>query len=388
MSLIQKLRSKEEIVIDYFLPFSIFFFFFLDALNGIYFFFIFESGVPFSISFLPKLFWEFLLILILSIRKKEILLKYKYFVFFILIILLLTALKNNNSFFKTVFILKHFNKLFLPFLFFIFLEQFRPLITRGIKAYELILIINSISIFIGFIFGFECFKSYPFTERFGYSGWFPGHSINDVSLFYLIANFYAFNQWKKGFLNFGIFVLIFGSSFFIGTKAVYLQNVILILYVIIADKKLAKYVLPFGALFIMLVLVFYNFTFWADLLEKKGLMAVLSSMRTELFLSKLPSLISELNLWNLMFGFSDPFRLFIEMDLYDLFIFLGVIGTPLFVFFYFKILFNFGRNDCFAWTFVFTFFLLVFLSGRYTYSGVNGVYLPFFIYYLKTLVSH
>lgn len=380
MFLERKLKTTEDryfLTSEFFVGFTIVIFFLLEIINGVYFFN--NPDQILSLSFYPKIIWQFFLLIFIGVSYRKLNKRELCFFLFSLIVVVLSLIRFQSSLVG----IKHFDKLLLFFFSYIFLRLYNARLSTGLRLFDIVLISNSLLIFIGFLFGIEFFKSYPFSSRFGYSGVFCRYSINDVSFFYLIAIFYSFYRWKRGEIKLWIFIIIYFSSFLVGTKAIYLQNFILLGYVFVAERRSRFMILSITVSAIILLLITYNFSFWNDLLKEKGILAVLTSTRSELLLEKYPLMIQELSAFNILLGFKNPFPYFVEMDVIDLFLTIGILGGSMIFYFYRSILFQFERNNYFAWTFIGTFILMVCISGRYSYSGMNAFYFPFFLYYLQ-----
>ncbi|MBR8537376.1 hypothetical protein KDU71_17545 [Carboxylicivirga sediminis] len=380
MFLKQSLKEP-EIANTRFVIASLILFFLLDSVNGVLFFYDFKWFV--SPSTIPKLIWQAIL-MVLIINKWERLLKQeKLFLLFSFIVIITKAVIYWKSGTNIIWGIKHINKLFLFFYVMIFLNHYKFSQKKAASVLDWIFVFNSALIIVGFLFQIEFFRSYPYSERFGYSGIFPRMSINDVSLFYLIGNFYLFYRWTKKVCPMWMFTIVFFASFLVGTKAIYLQNVLLMAYVVLVDGVLRKYVVVVGLFSMVVLFSFYNYSFWEKILDDKGVFYALTSVRSELLQNRLPLALENGNILDLLIGFDNPFQFFVEMDLIDLFFTLGIGGTVGLAFFYNKILFNFNRNHSYAIFFVVVFFVMITIAGRYTYSGVNAFYLPLFLFMLN-----
>lgn len=368
---------SEELIV-----FSLVVFFLLEAINKTFFFL--NKGALFSISFYVKIFLQFLFIVPIFLNYAQQAFFNKLLVWFSFCLLFLGVIKfNNNDFLTLLWGLKHFNKLVLFFFVYCFLDIFKPNLQIVLKWFDWIYVIASIIILIGFSFQIEYFKSYPFTDRFGYSGVFNRNAINDVSFFYLIGCYYAFYRWQNNEISIFVFFTVLFSSFLVGTKAIYLQNILLVIYVVLMDRRRRLIVLTVVTTLFIFLIVIYNFDFWTELLYEKGLIAVLTSNRSELLIENFPNLAKDFSISSLLFGYPNPFQYFIEMDLFDLFLSLGLLSGGILIALYIKILFNFHRGHLFAWFFTGVFALMASISGRYSYSGLNAIYFPLFLYYLR-----
>ncbi len=365
----------------YFIAFSMIMFALLEVLNGVLFYTGFNWIL--SPSTLPKLVWQIVLFVLVFKKLHSLSQLEKLFIIFSLTSITVLGLNYFLNADNSLWAVKHLDKLFLCFYVYIFLCHYDIKLARLLQVLDWIFIANSVIILIGLMFNIEFFKSYPFSERFGFSGIFARVSINDVSLFYLIGNFYLFYRWKHHEINVLYFIIVFGASFFVGTKAIYLQNVILLVFIAVSLKEYRKQILIFGGLIITVVILSYNFSFWYELYKEKGILSALTSLRSDLFIERIPKAIEEMGIVNIFFGMVNPFPYFVEMDIVDLFLTLGLVGFILYIYFYYKILFQFSSKNYFAWMFVAAYFILVSVSGRYLYSGVNVIYFPLFLYYLK-----
>lgn len=366
----------------WFIPISISLFFTLECINGIYFFLV-ESSSSLSLSFPIKLLWEIGIILLLLWQVKSIENRYKVFLGFVIVSFVVGFFRFSNDLILMIHGLKHYNKLFIFLIVYIFLDLYRPKLGKGLRLLDYVFVLNSALIIIGLLAGIQFLRSYPYTERFGYSGVFCRYSINDVSLFYLIGNFYMLYRWKQGNVALWLFAFVFIASFLVGTKAIYLQNALLMLYIVFRVKELSKYIIVLGVISFSILLCYYNFSFWEDIIEQRGLLSAITSLRSDLLVSKVPLVIENLSIWSTLYGLNNPFQYFVEMDLVDLVFAFGIVGSGLLGYFYGNILFRFKKEDHFAWMFIIVYILLACISGRYTYSGVNALYFPLFLYYLK-----
>lgn len=365
---------------------SIVAFFLLELGNRVYFFLLPEESL--SISFYPKMLLQIFFILPVISRYNVLPIAGKVLIWFSFALVILGLFRFADNMHLFIGGMKHYNKALLSFFVYFYLTISKPLSQRIYKVFDSILIVNAILITIGLLTGFEYLKSYPFSERFGYSGVFSRYAINDLSLFYLIGNFYMYARWKRQEVKTLFFGLVFLSSFLVGTKAIYLQNLILIAYVFFSDKKSRFFVISSALVSIAVLLFVYNFSMWENIFQSKGILAVLSSLRTELLMDRIPRAFLDGTLIDLLVGFRYPFWYYVEMDIIDMILTFGIIGTGIFSFLYVKVLFWPSLNQVGLITvFAFTFILLASISGRYTYSGMNAVYLPLFLYYIRNVIE-
>ena len=122
--------------------------------------------------------------------------------------------------------------------------------------------------------------------------------------------------------------------------------------------------------------------------ESNGLIYVLLSGRT-LYLTQVTSeIIDKWTVFNYFVGGQDQSKFMIEMDFFDLFLFLGLIGGVVYLILYFTTIFKFKLSKPFNLFFTFTFFLLAFLGGHFFASAINALYLCLIsMYFYITQIS-
>ncbi|MUU79056.1 hypothetical protein [Winogradskyella endarachnes] len=204
-----------------------------------------------------------------------------------------------------------------------------------------IFVINAIAIFTGLIFDLDLFKSYlGFSNRFGYNGFFLHASHS--SYIYIIFILYFFSSYLKTHTTINFYFLIASVviSFLIGTKTVYLFNLLFLLYVLFAYIKRAYALLiltTLGLLFVFTfsnsVMVFRNnFQVLNNVYENHGITTMLFSYRdlnvTHEFI---PYILKNWNFFNYIFGGAEFHQFRTEIEIIDLIWFLGVAGTLLYL---------------------------------------------------------
>jgi hypothetical protein len=264
---------------------------------------------------------------------------------------------------------KNFKKIEIFFLFFIILQM--------------------LIVFLAFLFDWNIFLAYA-KPRFGYSGLI--FAQNEASFFYVIAGIFIFAKWietkKKIFLL--ILTGIFACSLLLGAKAVYIFIISFIVYYFffyISKYFKRKYLLVLTCLATILLFITCAYItglldFYINFYHKKGLITTAFSFRNELFMKRVPLVLENWTFINYLFGSMNPATSLIEMDIIDLFLFAGIIGSLVYYFMLFKTLFKFKRNYHLAWFLVIQFFLLGGLSGHVFSSGVCGTYLALLCTYL------
>lgn len=249
------------------------------------------------------------------------------------------ALDLNYSILKSLTSTQGFYtaKLTLPILFWGVWGVLKNNITYGatfIKHLKAFLIVNLVFIISGIIFEVSLFESYPLTGRWGYNGLLSHGTTNSGFYGMVLLGLSLKNRgdWNKIFLfSLGLFVL--------GHKAALLYLILIIYFVWIKDKVVKKSLFLIGLIFVfsssywLPKAVKYS-NFWNSIYENHGALGTLLSLRNENISNVFSS--SEFGLFNMFFGGVIRYPKDVEMMLFDLFIFYGVIGVLLYFLFIFK----------------------------------------------------
>jgi hypothetical protein len=109
--------------------------------------------------------------------------------------------------------------------------------------------------------------------------------------------------------------------------------------------------------------------------NKNGWLTMILSGRNSFLFTKGSLIVENWNIINYFIGGQDQTRLYMEMDFFDLFFFLGIIGCAIYFSLYFSTLFRFNILKPFNLFFVFSFLTLAFFGGHFFASAVNSLYL-------------
>lgn len=261
------------------------------------------------------------------------------------------------------------------------------IIQKSIKCIELFLFTNSILIVLGAIFDMDFFKSYPKGIRFGYDGLF--NKVNEVSYLYCIYISHIYYSYiRKGKGIFYLFFIIL-SSLLIGTKAVLLFLGLLFSYHILfstKNKKVYRFVyIPLFTAFIFFIkpimgLFFESSPQWGGLLDKHGVLTVLTSTRDLLFYKGLDYVY---NTWSFLNGlFGGPYYTIdfnnTEIGFFDLFIFFGALGTLIYSILFYKCFIK--NKDLLIIVLVSIILIVGLLAGGLFLSVTSLVYMYFISY--------
>ena len=198
------------------------------------------------------------------------------------------------------------------------------------------LTINAVFIIVGAVFGVSLFESYPLSGRWGYSGLLWHLSFNSIA--YGVFMLYLLDQKKKAWgsiILFGLVLLLLG------------QKAGLLYFILIFTLGLVtKRYLQWGIISSCLVIVFSAqlwlpfviklSSFWENVYNKHGVWGVLLSLRNE-NIEKIWGIISpQLSAFDMIFG-GVRFPMRIEMMLFDILIYFGVLGLIIFILLIIKI---------------------------------------------------
>ena len=236
----------------------------------------------------------------------------------------------------------HLNKYIFIILFISVIEDHKDRVKLSkmvVNMVLLVLSINSLLILCGFLFNVDIFQSFPGSKRFGYSGLFikSGESV----LLYLLASIYFYIKFLKGksiwpVIYFCIVALLSGKKIAI---------LILPLFYIVHfcfQSRFKQFYRVFGILGLTSILMFKNvileytvklFPFWEVLLKERGFWTVIFSTRDLNFYKTFNFIVEYWTPLNYLFGGTNYNQLRIEIDPFDLFVFLGLVGLILYLLF-------------------------------------------------------
>lgn len=233
---------------------------------------------------------------------------------------------------------------FIKYTYFIFavaafysLEDKTKVAKSILNLVEILILINSLFVLIGLFSNIELFRSYPYSDRFGYNGLF--NKTNEVSFLYIIilANGY-YKFLKNGKVNWLRLIYITLISALLGTKTVWLFISMAGLFHILVQSKIRKKVkyIIIGSLFLaftfidkILTFLFSMSPFWNQFLEKHSIVSLVFSLRDQALIRNMEYISENWDLINFFIGgafYTQYYRL-TEMDGPDLFLFFGTIGT-------------------------------------------------------------
>lgn len=285
--------------------------------------------------------------------------------------------------------------LFYPITFLIFYSLY---IHKGntiklFRFYEWIFLFNIILVLVAFTCNIELFKSYPNPDRFGFSGIFM--RTNQASYIFLI--FIAVYYYQKDYEIKGNKIkltLTILAALLIGTKRLYFFLILLGLFHLytIRSKIRLKHFMALGVIIVIgyylkdkLTQIFLTkFNLFVTLYNERGFMASITSYRNEALQETLNNEV--INNWafiNILIGGTHFTRFRPQLDVVDLFLFFGIFGIIIYVYWVSLVLKTLYIPSVFL-----SFFFIVLLLISFTSSGFfNSVNVPFVFmlgaFYLK-----
>ncbi|WP_417861468.1 hypothetical protein [Winogradskyella sediminis] len=272
--------------------------------------------------------------------------------------------------------------LFVFFIMLFLMNNKHSLKTQFYKVYEIIVIFNCIIVITTIVFDLPIFKTYYY--RFGSSGAFMTPSIityfNAIALIYFI---YQFLFKKKKLIE---LILVSVVCFLTGTKAMIFFFVLSIIHVILLKKLYTKrnfYFFLFGILVILFLakdkiaeFIYENFKPLIEVYREHGVVSALTSLRDVNFRNNfLPVLFEKWNWLNYLFGGTD-FEIYrVEFEIFDVFLYFGIIGMLLYLIYYFKEVLNFNRINHFGKIQISILILTAIISGNFLNNAPIALYL-------------
>jgi len=283
---------------------------------------------------------------------------------------------------------------------------------RLFKVYEWLVIIQVLSVLLGFIFQIDLFKAYaPERGRFGYKGLIP--AINETTGFFLLAACYYGNKLFLARVLDGravIWFLVLLAGALSGSKAC-LGVVILIAVGYVGIHAAKAFYLPRRALPLTLLLpgvvagalalgymdkayrpiagylghMIGQYRLAEERYPGSAILFVSTSARTLKAATFWEEAQPNWSAWNYLFGGWNLYEYYIEVDPIDLFALFGVVGTTIFYMGYIK-MWGIGMRGPFFLLFPFALWMAVSCTaGHLVSSAINGTYLSIFLLSVQRL---
>lgn len=301
--------------------------------------------------------------------------------------LLIERLFNQQI--NIVFKLSRFVEYYCGIMFFSFL-WFNQKKNSLRMIYFFIFTVFLLTILIGAIFDVEILKTYKWNGRFGYKAFFS--SQNEFSFVMIAAIIYFFNlmKTKKSYFYNILFSLTIFISFLVGTKVLYIFTFFVLLFLLFENLNLKKgggvLLILIGSMFVFKSFIYkfinQHFESLVNVYNQKGFWNALSSLRIEYLSDRLMCHLNDFKLINYFFGGSQN-NCLVEMSLFDLFFFFGIIGLLVYSFIFYNTILSKLKLDLFGQLSLLLVVLLSFIAGYYFEKFSAQIYIigVIFIFY-------
>lgn len=372
--------------------------YFFDGLNkifGLYYPDFSRIGLLFRVSS-QMLIFVLMFVFLSRQRLNGLIIFFYYSVCFITanLVLKLTSNLSFSIFEQFVYFNKYFFIFFAFFIFDEFLKNKKNL--HEVKSIFLkIFYFNGWLALIGLIFDVRLFRIFTVQTtsiRFGYNGLI--NAINESSIFYLLALVLIYHDWRHtGKKGYKLWLAIL-FTLLVGTKAVYIGLILLVIYHIFTTVSLKKLLIAFSVISLFLVTLFKNieklfnvFDFIVYKVKNEGVLYTFMGGRNELFFARFEGRTSMIDIIKFLtigdnVALSQRTYSIIEMDLFDVLLFFGLFNGIIYLLL-FKIYIVGVINTSFYFFVVFLFFMISFFSGHFFTSIVNGLYILIVFTYLR-----
>lgn len=321
----------------------------------------------------------------------------------ILIVVLLLLIKAIGSFFIYEFYenqldyFKEVSKTSFSFtiIFFVF-TYIKDIKLKGIafifQVFKYISIVINIAIILGFIFNITVFKTYT-GVRFGFSGLLFPQSFSSyfVIVSLLIYYFYNNNIERTSPLFIAVTTL---SALLVGTKSVYIFLFFFTLMLFFNYKLYKNKVFMLSTSFLFAVIAFYYNTLKSYLLDKfivlydvyreSGLLTFLLSFRDLSFLKAKAYVEDNWDMVNYFFGGVNRKVMLVEMELVDILLSFGVLGSVLLIYFYYKFILKSVAFERTSFLLYGVLFFIIMMSGNF----FKSLTIHYFIAYALIILTY
>lgn len=383
---------------NYILSFSILFFFFFD----------FVTKILVSLTIKPPFFRYgaliksgFIAILLLLTVKSGLKISKRFFTYALILLFsfviglffLKQDQKPSNLFFDFSYLLRSLY-LFVYLALISNINDSNVYIEKWIFVFKYLILINSFFILIGFLFDIELFRSYNRGDRFGYQGFLVYHSEAGYIYFIAVVLFYSFYRETKRKYDLYALLFLITTMSLIGTKKAYLLLLLFFIFTAYDNYKimlkhktkilcslLGFLILGFSAKNYFYRLIIIKFSVLYNVYRDRGFITFFFSYRDNKIKNGIVPFIDEN--WSIMnYVFGGPiFKIFRpEMELFDIYLFFGIVGIIIYSLFLKDLYLDFKGKYFYLITF--GVLLATFFSGNFFASvNVSIIYITCIKYY-------
>ena len=380
--------------INFFTTISLLFLPLLFISDGISKYFMVQGMDFYRLSLFIRMLFEVIIIVYILLHIKKYSLKILVGLLFLFISFLLgqMGIDNLNNLNENFISFNKYIYLFLVYLFFLHILKLKEQqFNRIYKLLEVLFLLNIIAVFSGLIFDLNFFESfYNMNYRFGYNGIYLAGNESSFVLICMIAYLYFKAFYENGSKIFLSIVVL--STLLSGMKAVYIFLILLILFHLFNKVKI------WTLFFMMLILSFtsnYVFeylssnefqhliSFFINTLEEKGWWYMILSGRNMILETESALVMNQWGIINYLFGGRDVTQYIMEMDLFDLLLFFGILGGTTYLYLFYQVFIQKIGKHAFFRFFIFSILLLSFFGGHFLTSPTTAVYFVLVILYFK-----
>lgn len=253
----------------------------------------------------------------------------------------------------------------------------REMLSAQIYRFLLFIAASSVFVVVGYVFELNIFETYFRGGRFGYQGLLLYHSEAGYIYFIALNLLYIICKEKPVVINIALLLMLFFTSFLVGTKKTFFLSVIFSIYVIIDRFKYVKLnTLKYIPLLLLPIIIFHKslinifekqFNLFYKIYQQEGFWSSFLSYRNLLFRKNFFPYIEEWSIINFLFGGAFFSERRIEMELFDLFLFFGIMGVICYIFFLKEAL---KGKTIVSYFIVFSLLLATIISGN-LFSSIN-----------------
>jgi hypothetical protein len=246
----------------------------------------------------------------------------------------------------------------------------------------LIGIVNGVFMILGLLTQWEILKSYPFSSRFGYNGFFV--KTSEASYLYILLVITTYFDYLVKRTN-GILCLYFiFIAFLLGTKAIWVfVGLVMLLHFFYNERRVVKkgFIIALtSTITIMLFswtkfieLIINVFPYGSKMYQEHGIITVLLSTRDILLISAIDFLKINGTWLMYLFGGNNLRDIGVEFEFIDIFLFFGLLGLIVYALLIKRSFFSRSCNKHKALLF-FSLMLVTFFAGNFFMSIISSIF--------------
>lgn len=296
----------------------------------------------------------------------------------VLFVLFIFKCNSTNSYLNE-FARYFFGLIIIPLLHYTYFQKKNKLLYHFYQLLKVFILANAIAITIGILFNIDIFNAYK-LKRFGFNGFILSQGLTPYVYLCATAIFWRLNERKMLFLTLilsalsGIKGVYFGEFLILSLLVLFNQN--------INQKIKLQAITILSFIFALLLLIIFSLSPFKELIDSNGLITAIFSLRTD----NLIDLLGEINRenFNILIGATKLETLRLEMQIFDIVLFFGIIGLFIFMYFVYKFYTQIVNNSISKALFI-SALVLSALSGNLFYIPLSSLlfYLTLFVLNIK-----